>query len=193
VQFITLPLDLLGLLFFTSPLVRASNSGRSPSWVPELSPHHSHIDFWHTVHSTGTPSGTASNCLFYCSVWSSPSNYWTCQSPQTPSFSGTVWFDLWLTVSRSVRLGVGPSFGAHDQIFPCLLWIWICLDSEVVHPLWRENGSIVCIAVPSLGPGRPGPITILYCLLQDWLSYTPGHCVPFLSPVMTGRATVEVF
>jgi hypothetical protein len=50
---------------FTSPLVPASNSWRSLSWVPELSPSHSHSDSWLTMLSPS--SGTASSCRYlYC-------------------------------------------------------------------------------------------------------------------------------
>jgi hypothetical protein len=50
-QFTTLALLHLSLLFFTSPLVLPSNGGRSPSWVAELSPCHSHSDSCLRAHS----------------------------------------------------------------------------------------------------------------------------------------------
>jgi hypothetical protein len=47
----------LGLLSHTSHLVPVSYGGHSPSWVPELSPSHSHSSSWFT----GTPFWTASS------------------------------------------------------------------------------------------------------------------------------------
>jgi hypothetical protein len=43
-------LNPLGLLSHTSPRVSVSNGGRSPSWVPELSPSHSYSNTWLTLH-----------------------------------------------------------------------------------------------------------------------------------------------
>jgi hypothetical protein len=48
---------------FTSPRIPASNGGRSSSWVPELSPRHSH-NSWFTMHSLTPSSGTASSCYW---------------------------------------------------------------------------------------------------------------------------------
>jgi hypothetical protein len=39
----------------SSRRVPASHGGCSPSWVPELSPSHSHSNTWHTVHSLEIP------------------------------------------------------------------------------------------------------------------------------------------
>jgi hypothetical protein len=55
------PIDLLS---HTSLLVPASKGRRSLSWVPELSPSHSHNDSWLTVHSLNP--GTVSSCLELC-------------------------------------------------------------------------------------------------------------------------------
>jgi hypothetical protein len=53
---------------------------------------------------------------------------------------------LQLTVSRSVCLGVGHSFGAHDQIS---LFPLFCLKIDLIfvlgHPLWREDGSVLSL------------------------------------------------
>jgi hypothetical protein len=82
----------------------------------------------------------------------------------------------------------------------------------VGHPLWREDGSATdlynCLwALPEQSPlGRsPAKLTaIFYCLIWDspiwrarspylhppgtgWLSYIPGHCVSFSSPLTTRR------
>jgi hypothetical protein len=84
--------------------------------------------------------------------------------------------------------------------------------------LWRGDGSVIysyncfCAFPVELlsGPSPVETVTIFYCLSWDspnlechvpvfispgtrWPSYTPGHCVPFSSPLTTDRATVEVF
>jgi hypothetical protein len=48
-QFTIHVLSYLGQLSHNSSLIPASNGGRSLSWVPELSPHHTHSDFLITV------------------------------------------------------------------------------------------------------------------------------------------------
>jgi hypothetical protein len=51
-------------------------------------------------------------------------------------------------VSRSIRLGVGHTFGANDQIF---LFLFFCRTIALLfvlgHPLWREDGSVICSAI----------------------------------------------
>jgi hypothetical protein len=49
------------------------------------------------------------------------------------------------TVSRPVSLGVGPPFGAHDQILN-FLYSDIYLHRYVGRPLRREDGSGSCSA-----------------------------------------------
>jgi hypothetical protein len=51
---------------------------------------------------------------------------------------------------------------------------YLTVSSET-PPTWRARSSY------------------LYPPGTGWPSYTPGHCVPFLSPLTTRRATVEVF
>jgi hypothetical protein len=61
------------------------------------------------------------------------------------------------------------------------------------RPLWREDGSVVyssqcywALSALSLsGPSPTGTVTLSYCLIREW--------VPFLSPLTTRRATVEIF
>jgi hypothetical protein len=53
-------------------------------------------------------------------------------------------FFLRPTDSRPFRLGIGPPFGAHDQIYISLLfWTDNYFLIFLWHPLWRENGSVV--------------------------------------------------
>jgi hypothetical protein len=42
-------------------------------------------------------------------------------------------------------------------------------------------------------PNLEGQVRYLYPAGTGWLSYTPEHWVPFLSPLTTRRAAVEVF
>jgi hypothetical protein len=48
----------------SSPRIPASHGGCSPSWVPKLSPSHSHGNNWLTVHSLELPLGALSNNYF---------------------------------------------------------------------------------------------------------------------------------
>jgi hypothetical protein len=51
----------------TSPLVPASNGGRSPSWAPELFPSHSHGVSQSALHLLELPA-LVSNCLELCPI-----------------------------------------------------------------------------------------------------------------------------
>jgi hypothetical protein len=46
---------------------------------------------------------------------------------------------LWPTVSRPIRLGVGHTFGAHNQIFAFLFVLG--------RPLWRGDRAAICSAI----------------------------------------------
>jgi hypothetical protein len=50
----------------------------------------------------------------------------------------------------------------------------------------RTRGHILLSHLRLHQPGRPGA-RILYPPGTGWPSYTPGHCVPFLSPLTTRR------
>jgi hypothetical protein len=78
------------------------------------------------------------------------------------------------TVSRPVRLGIGPPFGTLDQILSCSsFFCWHLIILPKASSLTRRR---VC----SLQWNHSlAPITILYCLIWD--------CVPFLSPLTTRR------
>jgi hypothetical protein len=62
---------------------------------------------------------------------------------------------LRLTVSQSACLGVGHPFGAHDQI---LLFPFSCRKIALLfvlgHPLWREDGSVICSAISQWSESR---------------------------------------
>jgi hypothetical protein len=87
----------------------------------------------------------------------------------------------------------------------------ICALRVEECPPWREDGSVIYLynSMSLSGPSPEELMTTSYCLfwdspnLEDQVavfislrnkrpSYTPGHCVPFLSPLTTRRATVEI-
>jgi hypothetical protein len=58
---------------------------------------------------------------------------------------------------------------------PLLLVLASAVPRDLTPPTWRARSPY------------------LYSPGTGWPRYTPGHCVPFLSPLTTRRATVEVF
>jgi hypothetical protein len=138
---------------FTRPLVPSSNGGRSPSWVPELYPCHSHSNSWLTVYSLEL----FWNCFLLSLVMSSNNISSACY---LPCLVITV-LELCPTTSvvlscprrrrrsryydrRSVSLGVVPSFGANDQIFYFHFLVWQLLD------YWSGTSSLTRGQVSSL-------------------------------------------
>jgi hypothetical protein len=83
----------------------------------------------------------------------------------------------WRSVSQSVCLGVGHSFGAHDQI---LLFPFFCFALRLGRPLWREDGSVVCSAICQWSESRRTHITV-----------STGF--PFRRLLRLAGITVEVF
>jgi hypothetical protein len=114
----------------------------------------------------------------------------------------------------------GLPLGSLTRFYLALL---LSFDDYVVllsmRPLWRENGSVIYCTIasgpcqsnhtwaevpqnsrPYLNVSSETPPTwkarfpYLYPPGTGWPSYTPGHWVPFLSPLTTlGGTTVEVF
>jgi hypothetical protein len=83
--------------------------------------------------------------------------------------------NLWPTVSRPVRLGIGPPFGTLDQIYLDLLF-----SAENYLIILPKASSLTRKRVCSLQCNHSlVPITILYRLIWD--------CVPFLSPLTMRR------
>jgi hypothetical protein len=120
---------------------------------------------------------------------------------------------LWLTVSWPVGLGVRHPSGTRDQFFFLLeilfRQLWVCYF--VASSLTRERVCklllllVLASAVPRdsrpyfIAPILETPPTwrarslYLYPPWTRWTRYTPGHWVLFPLPLMTRRATVEVF
>jgi hypothetical protein len=73
-----------------------------------------------------------------------PSGSKNCTAATWPSMWNTT---DWQTTSWPVRLGVGPSFGVHDQILIFCLFTWIFLNSKAGCPIWQEEGPVICFAV----------------------------------------------
>jgi hypothetical protein len=93
-------------------------------------------------------SVTVRKCVVSIGCWI----YWTLpihnyiHSNLSKSSRVRVSFTLRLTVSKSVCLGFGHLFRAHDQIF---LFSFLCrkiaLPFVLGRPLWREDGSVIAI------------------------------------------------
>jgi hypothetical protein len=89
------------------------------------------------------PPGTG---LPFCHLAWLPGLWWRYSDPP-PTW---VWVELmlWPTVSRPIRLGFWLPLGAHDQIF---LFSFFCqtiaLPFILGHPLWWEDGSVICSAI----------------------------------------------
>jgi hypothetical protein len=123
------------------------------------------------------------------------------------------------TVSRQFWLGNRRPSGTRDKFFFLLaIFLDSCGFVILYRPFWREDESVIYCTIAS-GPcqsirssvevpqnSRPyltvssetlptwrARFLYLYPPGTGWPSYTPGHWVPFLSPLTTRRATVEVF
>jgi hypothetical protein len=117
------------------------------------------------------------------------------------------------------RHSVGQSVlvSAHNFSFSLKFCLDRCEFVILWRSLWREDRSIITVAAwpRQLSPSRvwvprdsrPCFIVPIFEILltsrarsqhlyppgTGWPSYTPGHWVPFSSPLTTRRATVEVF
>jgi hypothetical protein len=128
----------LHLLYHTSPLIPASNGGRFPSWVPEMSPSQSHSDTQCALHLYMPP------LVQICNVWSSPNN----RLPELCPITGRS-RSYFTTDSQSVCLTIEYPSGICNQIlFPVgMLLSEICGLVSVGCPLWRQDGSAVCSVI----------------------------------------------
>jgi hypothetical protein len=86
-----------------------------------------------------------------------------------------------------------------------------CVFVILQRPLWREDRCVIycyCWSSPAQSRGTRRYFIVpiletpptwrarspyLYPPGTGWPRYTPGHRIPFMSPLMTCRATVEVF
>jgi hypothetical protein len=123
----------------------------------------------------------------------------------------TVTQSVWIKFREAV-ISVEHPCGTCDQIsLPVgMLLSEICGLVSVGHPLRREDGSAICSTITYWSellrtrnhtllshlrlpqPGGRGSVFISHYSGTGWPSYTPGHWVPFTSPLTTRRATVEV-
>jgi hypothetical protein len=101
---------------------------------------------------------------------------------------------LQLTVSRPVCPGIRPPSGVRYQFsFSPLEIIFKSFFFKMRRPLWGEDGSVIywykcywVLPAPSLsGPSHAELDAISYCLIWD--------SIPFLSPLISRRSTVEAF
>jgi hypothetical protein len=114
--------------------------------------------------------------------------------------------------------GTGEQFFSLLEFFYLFYLLDSCGVVILQRPLWREDGSVIYCTVASrpcqsshswveipqnsrpyftvsseTPPTCKAKSPYLYPPGTGWPSYAPGHCVPFLSPLTTRRATVEVF
>jgi hypothetical protein len=96
------------------------------------------------------------------------------------------WF--WALPEQSL---LGRSPAELTAILYCLIWDSPNLSEKVRVTLQLTVSQSVCLGVepPTWRTRSP----YLYLPGTGWPSYTPGHWVPFWSPLMTGRAMVDVF
>jgi hypothetical protein len=88
---------------------------------------------------------------------------------------------FWPTVSRPISLGVGHTFGTHDQIllFPFYYSAKLLCPSSW-GALSDERTGLYFVVQSVSGQSRGGLITIHYCLIRD-------YWVPFPSPLTIRR------
>jgi hypothetical protein len=105
------------------------------------------------------------------------------------------------TVSRPVCLGVRRPSGTHDQFFFLEISFRQLRVCYFVAPSLTRgrvcNLLYNCFwALPEqslLGQSPAELMTIFYCLIWDSPNLGGGHWVPFMSPLTTRRAVLEVF
>jgi hypothetical protein len=93
------------------------------------------------------------------------------------------------TVSRPVRLGVRHTSGTHDQFF-ILLGIFFRQLLVLASAVSRDTRPYFIVQIPETPSTWRARSPYLYPPGTGWASYTPGHWVPFPSPLTTRRATV---
>jgi hypothetical protein len=96
----------------------------------------------------------------------------------------------WRSVSQSVCLGVG------SHLEPMTRFLYTCFWALPEQSLSGQSPAELrpCFTVSfETPPTCKARSPYLHHPGTGWPSYTPGHCVPFSSPLTTRRATVEVF
>jgi hypothetical protein len=151
----------------TSPLVPASNSRHSPSWVHIPL----HNNSWLSTHSTLIPTTEPSGVVPEPSLLQvTTSNYLTCVmfAMQT----SCSYYDQFILVS-------GPPLGPMTRFLIYILMSDNCWILEVGHPLWREDGSVVFSAAVSNLSSSPWN--------GAFINYMPTSS-PYLSDLLFGRS-----
>jgi hypothetical protein len=104
------------------------------------------------------------------------------------------------TICRPARPGVRHPSGTRDQFFFLLeiffRQLWVCYFVAPSLTRGRVCNLLLLVILASAVPRDSRPYFIIPILETPptWRTrYTPGHWVPFPSPLTTRRATVEVF
>jgi hypothetical protein len=144
--FLSLAREISSDICVTSSIVR-------PLWREHVSAVFTYKCYWALpALSLSGPNPTQLDTISYCIIWDWISFChifllavlrWNCSNPLPHGASPNIsWVSFATTVSRSICLGVGPPFGAHDQVFKFSL-AWHLVASSCRAPSLTRR--LVCI------------------------------------------------